>query len=479
MSFVVAAPELIEGAAQDLAGIHSSLAEAAESATGPTTGIAAAAEDEVSVAIASMFGDFGRQFQAVSAQAQAFHAEFMSLMNAGAGAYVSAEAANVEQTLLGAASAPAAAPAAALDVVNSFGATVAAPYQTLVSTTANNLQSLVGAVAANPAPLLHQFVTNQLTYGQAIATGFQSAVQNLPAEFVNLPATIQAGVQGVFPTIQQFVNNQTGYAQLIATSLQNAGNDVMAGLNAFPVSLQTGLQTLMSGDITGGVLQLGGAFLAPVFTNLNVIQDPVSGLLNITPGGALGDLLPILGIPGQMAQNFTNLLPAGSVPATMAQHATNLLTTLTDLSQTLDLNTGNLHVGLPLVLALDALGPPVATLQAVGSSASAFIGAAQTGDGLGALAALIDAPAVIANGFLNGQAALPLPALLGGPGGIETITAIPVGGILTPPQFASLSIPAFGPGSLTLSGTSFGGILPGLLVFLPEQLAQAIGAPLA
>ena len=28
-----------------------------------------------------------------------------------------------------------------------------------------------------------------------------------------------------------------------------------------------------------------------------------------------------------------------------------------------------------------------------------------------------------------------------------------------------------------LSGTGFGGILPGLLTFLPETLAQAIGAP--
>lgn len=477
MSFVVAAPELIEGAVRDLAGIHSALADAAATAAGPTTGITAAAEDEVSAALASMFSDFGQRFQAMSAQARAFHAQFVSLMSAGAGAYASAEAANVEQALLGAVSSPGAAPAAALDLVSGFGAAVAAPYQALVSNTANNLQSLAAAIAADPAPVLQQVVTNQLGYGQAIAIGVQGAVQNLPAELANLPTTIQADVQGVLPAVQQFVNNEIGYGQLIATSLQNAGNDFMGGLNAFPANVQTGLQTIMGGDVTGGALQVGGAFLAPIFTDLNVVQDPVTGLLNITPGGASGDLLPVLGIPGQMAQNLTNLLPAGSVPAMVAQHATNLFTTLTDLSQTLDLNTGNLHIGLPLVLALDALGPPVATLQAVGSSASAFMGAVQTGDGLGAAAALIDAPAVIANGFLNGQAALPLPTLLGGPGGTEAITAIPVGGLLTPPQFASLSIPVLGPGSLTLGGTTFGGILPGLLVFLPQQLAQAIGAP--
>ena len=305
------------------------------------------------------------------------------------------------------------APAAFLNGVTGFGATVAAPYQMLVSNTVANLQSLGGAITANPAPVLRQFVSNQLLYGQATATGFQNAVLNLHAELANLPANIQAGVQGVLPAVQQFVNNEIGYGQLIATSLQNAGNDFMAGLNALPANLQTAAQTLMSGDITGGLLQVGEAFLDPVFSGLNVSMDPVTGLLDITPGGALGDLFPILGIPAQMAQNFTNLLPAGSVPAMVAQNATNLFSTLTDLSQTLDLNTGNLHVGLPLVLALDAIGPPVTTLEAIGSSAGAFIGAVQTGDGLGALAALIDAPAVVANGFLNGQASLSLPALLG------------------------------------------------------------------
>ncbi len=474
MSFVSVTPELVQAAAQDLAGLRSSLAAAAATAAGPTTGIMAAASDEVSIAVAATFGDAGRAFHAMATQAQAFHAEFISLMNIGAAAYANAEVANVQQTLLGD-MAP-----AALNAVTGFGATVAAPYEALVSNTATNLQSLGGAIAANPAPFLHQLVNNQAAYAQAIGT----AIQNLPAEVANLPATTQAGIQGLLtfnpaPVVQQIVNQQIGYAQLIATSLQNAGNDFMAGLTAFPANLQTGFQTIMSGDVTGGLLQVGGAFLAPVFTNLNVTVDPVTGLLDITPGGAFGDLLPILGIPGQMAQNFTDLLPAGSIPRMVAQNATNVFTTLTDLSQTLDLNTGNLHVGLPLVLALDALGPPVTTLQAVGASASAFIGAVQTGDGLGAVAALIDAPAVIANGFLNGQATLPLPALLGGlpPEGIETITAIPVGGLLAPPQFASLSIPAFGPGSITLSGTTFGGILPGLLVFLPDALAQAIGAP--
>jgi hypothetical protein len=85
MSFVIATPDLVQGAAQDLAGIRSSLAQATTAASGPTTGIAAAASDEVSVAIASLFGNFGQEFQGLSAQAQAFHAQFVTLMSRGGG----------------------------------------------------------------------------------------------------------------------------------------------------------------------------------------------------------------------------------------------------------------------------------------------------------------------------------------------------------------------------------------------------------
>jgi hypothetical protein len=509
MSFVIATPELIQGAAEDLAGIRSSLAEATVTVGGSTTGVAAAAEDEISIAIASMFGNFGQEFQVLSAQAQAFHAEFVTLINAGAGAYLSAEVANAEQTLLGAANAPArslfgggmqgylhgvsnavvGAPAALqaaqttgapalLNGISSFGATVAAPYQLLVSNTATNLQSLGGAVAANPAPFVHQFFNNQLAYAQTIGTGFLRAVQNLPAELANLPVTIQAAIQGflVFNPVflaQQFIDQQIGYAQLIATSLQNAGNDFVAGLAALPANLQAASQAFMAGNISGGLLLAGGSLLDPFFAGFKVSQDPVTGLITITAKGSVGDLIPILGIPAQMAQNFTNLIPPGTIPAMVSQNATNVIATLTDLSQTLDLNTGDLHIGLPLALALDAVGPPVTTLAALGSSASAFVGAVETGDGLGATAALIDAPAVVANGFLNGQTALSLTSHVGT---LETTTSIPLGGILTPLEFGSLSISGV-PGSTTLSGTTFGGILPGLLIFLPGQLAEAIGAP--
>ena len=61
----------------------------------PTTEVLAAAEDEVSAAIAAAFSAHGQGFQAFGAQAAAFHEQFMQALSAGAGSYVSAEAANV------------------------------------------------------------------------------------------------------------------------------------------------------------------------------------------------------------------------------------------------------------------------------------------------------------------------------------------------------------------------------------------------
>ena len=54
MSYVITVPDTLAAAAADLAGIGSSLNEANSAAAAQTTGLIAAAEDEVSAAIASL-----------------------------------------------------------------------------------------------------------------------------------------------------------------------------------------------------------------------------------------------------------------------------------------------------------------------------------------------------------------------------------------------------------------------------------------
>ena len=60
----------------------------------PTTAVIAAAGDEVSAAIASLFSGHAQAYQALGAQAAAFHCEFTRALTAAGGAYAAAEAAN-------------------------------------------------------------------------------------------------------------------------------------------------------------------------------------------------------------------------------------------------------------------------------------------------------------------------------------------------------------------------------------------------
>jgi hypothetical protein len=101
MSFVVAAPEFVQAAASDLANLGSTISEANSAALAPTAGVLAAGTDEVSEAVAALFGAHAQAYQALSAQAAAFHNQFVQLMGVGAGQYAAAEAANASplQTL--------------------------------------------------------------------------------------------------------------------------------------------------------------------------------------------------------------------------------------------------------------------------------------------------------------------------------------------------------------------------------------------
>ena len=495
MSLVITTPELVQGAAQDLAGIGSSLAEATATAASPTTGIAAAAQDEVSVAIASMFGNFGQEFQALSAQAQAFHAEFVSAMNGSAAAYVSAEAA-AGQTLMSAAAAPAQTlfgggaamvtgqgAATMAQGISSFVGTVAAPYQALAFNTQSNLQAINSTFAANPFPFVNQVIGNQTGFANTFGSGILTDLQGFPG---NVPANIQLAIQGASTfnpgaLLQGFIAQQQGYAYTIGSSLQLAGQDLYTGVQGLPAGFQAAFQDLAAGNPIGayGQIQqtLQNAFL-PGFQEVNVpwteLGSPTATPVPIIPLGPLGDLAPIFAIPGHVAQNFTNLLPAGSIPAQISQNFTNVLNTVTNFGTTLNPGTLGINFGLPLQFVFDGIGAPANALSALNSSAVAFASAVQTGNASAAAAAVLDAPAVVANGFLNGQTLISLPPVTvnftgaGFPIDITTNAELPLGGLLTP-----LSPVILGGGVGPIPGTPIGGFIPGLQS-IGSQLAAAI-----
>lgn len=109
MSFVIAVPEALTMAASDLANIGSTINAANAAAALPTTGVVAAAADEVSAAVAALFGSYAQSYQAFGAQLSAFHAQFVQSLTNGARSYVVAEATSAAplQDLLGVVNAPA------------------------------------------------------------------------------------------------------------------------------------------------------------------------------------------------------------------------------------------------------------------------------------------------------------------------------------------------------------------------------------
>ncbi len=113
MADVVVGPEWVGAAAGDLVELGSVIEAASAVARVSTTQLLAAGGDEVSAAVAALWGEYGRAFQVINAAAVAFHRQFAQALDAGAGAYAGAEAAGaswlqtLEQDALGVINAPA------------------------------------------------------------------------------------------------------------------------------------------------------------------------------------------------------------------------------------------------------------------------------------------------------------------------------------------------------------------------------------
>jgi hypothetical protein len=528
MSFVVTAPEIVTDAAGNLAGIGSALSEATMAAAGPTTSVAAAAADEVSTALSQLFGAYGQQFQALSAQAAAFQNEFVGLLNGGAAAYLNAEIANAQRSLT--------VPAAATDpilgglspilggpspipslpnlgsVLNGVGQEIGAavsglasgnpgsllsnlvsglfatgatasqagnPWQALFFNTGANLQLIASNWAADPFPILKQVIINQNGYANTFGSGVATALQNFPTTLANVPANVQLGIQGAstFPAFaQSYLSHQSANSQVTNAALQRAVADLQQRLPIFEADMGLSGQAVMTGDYHGAVQKVPQAFVDLFLSGINL-----SNLSNVTVQGPAGDLLPVLS--GGPQQGLVNLLPPGSIPKQIAQNAVSGFSTATSS------------------LAFGLIGPPIATLDGLATGATAFSTALQTGNGVAAVGALVDMPAYVLNGFLNGTTVIDLtipmtetvdipaippliPATTLGVG-TPVVIHMPFEGILAQPQPISMTmevpvqLPVVGtiitiPLTFGFGGMQVGGTIPTLLTYMPQQVAAAI-----
>jgi PE-PPE domain/PE family len=92
MTFLITEPEIMAAVAGDVEHIGSAIGAANAAAAGPTSGVIGPAANEVSAAVTKLFGQFGREYQALVAQAAIFHSRFAQALTAAGGAYATAEA---------------------------------------------------------------------------------------------------------------------------------------------------------------------------------------------------------------------------------------------------------------------------------------------------------------------------------------------------------------------------------------------------
>lgn len=94
MSFLTAVPEELAAAATQLAAIGSALTAQNAGAAAPTTAIAPAAADQVSILQSSIFTAYGALYQQFAAEAQAMQEQFVQTLGLSSGTYAATESSN-------------------------------------------------------------------------------------------------------------------------------------------------------------------------------------------------------------------------------------------------------------------------------------------------------------------------------------------------------------------------------------------------
>ncbi|ETW24597.1 hypothetical protein [Mycobacterium gastri] len=170
---------------------------------------------------------------------------------------------------------------------------------------------------------------------------------------VNLASTSAASAGSPAPFLSQIADNVDGYIQLTGQSLSAAVTDFTGNLYNLPQHLMAAFSDLLAGNVGGAVQQVAtGVFGLFVDTSSLFTVTGNFPQLTAVVNGTLGDLLPILTIPGDSAQNFANVVKLLTDP-TISVDVTNFLAP----TQTLRF---------PVALGLELVGPAFSTAAAAG-----------------------------------------------------------------------------------------------------------------
>jgi len=274
MANLITAPETLASTAADVQGIGSAINAARANAAGQTTGLLAAAEDEVSAAIAKLFGAYGQEYQAALSHAATFHTEFTQALAAAASAYAEAEAANAAR-------------------ISGVSNEVSAPIRTLLGQT-----PIAGGASTGAGPV--QVV--QLAAGDPLYALIMGGTNNAKPDPIYLNSVYNSYIKPVFgpATIQalftpeQFwpvtpnLGNMT-FGQSVAkgvTLLNNAINSTLFNqpLNSAVVFGYSQSATIATNEINA-LMAAGSPYQGHLsFMLIGDPNNPVGGILERFPG---------------------------------------------------------------------------------------------------------------------------------------------------------------------------------------------------
>jgi len=307
MSFLITEPEMLSSVASDLDGLGSMIGEAHAAAAAPTTGLLPAAADEISTAVAKLFGAHAQQFHAAGARAAAFHAEFVQALKGGASSYAATEAANasplqtLEQNLVSAVKAPAQSLLGPILPGIGTGGSAAAPLlgSTITATeqqfpvsgplklfnnTFQNLEALYTARHANPHPILRQLIANNIGYGQTLGAALTTITQNL--------VTVGKGLPSVFQTTLNFLEEGDFF---------DAGTYFFAQILTQPLILDVGL------PLVGALVPI----LGDIGTHISNVFHDTLPLLEIALAPLYGPNAGVAAVAG-VGQDIVNAFGTGN-----------------------------------------------------------------------------------------------------------------------------------------------------------------------
>jgi len=295
VSFVLVATDALETAAADAARIGSTVRAGNLAAVIPTTELATAGADEVSAAIAAVFGAHAQEYQAAAAQAATYYEQFVGTLSAAAAAYTSTEA-TIATSLagaLGATNAPAQVPqglqAFVSDPLRTVGeAWVNSPLgqelDPIINAPTDVLfgRDLIGNGVVGTAAPSTKIVIDFVRHGESIGNASNLIDTAVPGTGLTALGEQQA------LTVANLLNGQGPFAGIFSSQLLRTQETAapLAGLLGMSVQPLPGLNEINAGILNGfpevplGVLYLPGPLAWTLGLPLVPMLAPGSGLFS-------------------------------------------------------------------------------------------------------------------------------------------------------------------------------------------------------